>query len=338
MTDFPDRSPIAVPLPLSQPSRFRRFFEANRASLGTLAALIVMMSVFTVANPGVFLHWPIYQSVLVTLPIQLFLVIPLVFVITVGDIDLSFPATMGFTAWVFALLIKMAMPPLLAVLGALLAGAAVGAAAGVVVVYGRLSSLVATLGINFMLRGFILIVTQGKAMELLELQHMPIHAVMTGTVGGVPAQILWAGLFAVFSGLLYHCHRFGARVHAIGDHADSAEQMGVPVDRVRVTTFAFVGVGSALAGIFTTLVNFTWWPTTGDGYLLPGITSVFVGGTPTWGGVGTIAGGVLGTVITTFIQSGVVAAGANGFYVQFFNGLIIILALFGHRWNQKRYR
>ena len=35
------------------------------------------------------------------------------------------------------------------------------------------------------------------------------------------------------------------------------------------------------------MVNFIWWPTTGDGYLLPAIASVFVGGTPTWGGVGT---------------------------------------------------
>jgi len=40
----------------------------------------------------------------------------------------------------------------------------------------------------------------------------------------------------------------------------------------------------------------------------------------------------------SFIQTGVVAAGLTGFYVQFFNGLIIILSLLGHRWNQARYR
>ena len=84
--------------------------------------------------------------------------------------------------------------------------------------------------------------------------------------------------------------------------------------------------------------TFTWWPTTGDGYLLPAIASVFVGGTPTWAGVGTIGGGVLGAVIVSFIQSGVVAAGLSGFWVQLFNGLIIIASLLGHRWNQVRYR
>jgi len=75
------------------------------------------------------------------------------------------------------------------------------------------------------------------------------------------------------------------------------------------------------------MVNYTWWPTTGDGYLLPAIASVFVGGTPTWGGVGTITGGAIGALTVSFIQSGIVAAGLSGFYVQFFNGLIIILAL-----------
>ena len=137
---------------------------------------------------------------------------------------------------------------------------------------------------------------------------------------------------------MFNHHKFGARVRAVGDNPDSAGQMGINVARVRIWTFVFMGLGAALAGVLSTMVNYTWWPTTGDGYLLPAIASVFVGGTPTWGGVGTIAGGAIGALTVSFIQSGIVAAGLSGFYVQFFNGLIIILALLGHRWNQKRYR
>ena len=110
-------------------------------------------------------------------------------------------------------------------------------------------------------------------------------------------------------------------MRAVGDNPDSATEMGVNVQRVRILTFVFMGLGAALAGVFSTMVNYTWWPTTGDGYLLPAIASVFVGGTPTWGGVGTIAGGAIGALIVSFIQSGIVAAGLSGFYVQFFNGL-----------------
>jgi simple sugar transport system permease protein len=150
--------------------------------------------------------------------------------------------------------------------------------------------------------------------------------------------MIWGVLFVIISALIYNRHRFGARIHAVGDNPDSAAQMGIPVKRIRVAAFIYMGLGAALAGVFSTLINFTWWPTTGDGYLLPGLASVFVGGTPTWAGIGTIFGGGIGALIVSFIQSGIIAAGLTGFWVQFFNGLIIILALIGHRWNQVRYR
>jgi len=142
----------------------------------------------------------------------------------------------------------------------------------------------------------------------------------------------------LFCALLYNRHRFGAQVHVVGDNPDSANEMGINVNWTRVKVFAFMGVGAALAGVFSTMINFTWWPTSGDGYLLPVIASVFVGGTPPWGGIGTVLGGAIGALTVSFIQTGVVGAGLSGFYVQFFYGLIIILSLLGHRFNQVRYR
>ncbi len=316
-------------------SALRRFADRNRAALGTFAVFVAMIAIFMAASPSVFLHWPIYDSVLVTLPVALCLVVPLVFVVTVGEIDLSFPATMGFSAWIFALVVHYGFSPFLGIVAALLTGMALGACVGALVVVAGLSSLIATLGMNFMLRGFIMIVTQGKSIAVLELQDTTAGALFSGQVYGFPVQVLWALAFVVFAGLLFNRHRFGARVRAVGDNPDSASQMGINVARVRISTFVFMGLGAALAGVFSTMA---WWPTTGDGYLLPAIASVFVGGTPTWGGVGTITGGAIGALTVSFIQSGIVAAGLSGFYVQFFNGLIIILALLGHRWNQKRYR
>ncbi|TIL77114.1 MAG: ABC transporter permease, partial [Mesorhizobium sp.] len=70
-------------------------------------------------------------------------------------------------------------------------------------------------------------------------------------------------------------------VKVVGDNPDSAQQMGIDVKRVRVKVFVFVGIGAAIAGTFSVMINFTWWPTAGDGYLLPVLASVFVGGTPT---------------------------------------------------------
>jgi ribose/xylose/arabinose/galactoside ABC-type transport system permease subunit len=316
----------------------RRFLDANRAPLGTLAVFVVMMIIFLAANPRVFSEWSIYRSVLTTLPVALFLVVPLVFVVTVGEIDLSFPATMGFSAWMFALVVHAGFTPYLGFVAGIVSGTILGLIIGSIVVYLNLSSLVATLGMNFVLRGIIQIVDEGMPIALTSLSESSLKTIFCSVVLGVPTQALWSVAFVGFAALLYNRHRFGAQVRIVGDNPESARQMGIDVDRVRVKTFIFAGLGAALAGMFSTLINFTWWPTAGEGYFLPVLASVFVGGTPTWGGTGTVVGGAIGALIVSFIQSGVVGAGLSGFYVQFFYGLIIILALIGHRWNQARYR
>lgn len=326
---------------LDQPTErhwLRRFILINRASIGTLVVFVVMMALFFWGNPRVFSDWRIYHSVLTILPVALFVVVPLVFIVTVGEIDLSFPAVMGFAAWIFALGVQGGFDPFLSFAAAVMVGVALGFAIGAVVVYGGLSALIATLGLSYLIRGAILIATGGKSIALVGLKDTVAYQVLSSSLAGFPAQMLWAMLFVAGSVVLYNRHKFGARVHSVGDNPDSAEQMGIDTKRVRIYTFAFMGFGAALAGIFSTMINFTWWPTAGDSYLLPTLAAVFVGGTPTWGGIGTILGGAIGAVIVSFIQVGIVSAGLDGFYVQFFNGLIIILALIGHRWNQIRYR
>ena len=321
-----------------QQSWARRLVLENRASIGTFVVFVVMMALFFYGNPRVFSDYRIYYSVLMTLPVAIFVVVPMVFLVTVGEIDLSFPAVMAFSAWIFALGVQSGYDPFVSFVAGLVVGILLGFAIGAIVVYGGLSSLVATLGLSFLIRGAILIATGGKSIAMVSLKDTLTYKVLSGTVGSFPVQMIWAVIFVVLSVLLYNRHKFGARVHCVGDNPDSAAQMGIDTRRVRVYTFVFMGFGAALAGIFSTMINFTWWPTAGDSYLLPTLAAVFVGGTPTWGGIGTIIGGTLGAVIVSFIQVGIVSAGLDGFYVQFFNGLIIILSLLGHRWNQIRYR
>jgi simple sugar transport system permease protein len=138
--------------------------------------------------------------------------------------------------------------------------------------------------------------------------------------------------------MLFNYNRFGADVCCVGDNAESAREMGISVEKTRTWTFVFMGICAAFAGVLSTLINSTFWPTAGDGYLLSTLAAVFVGGTPTWGGVGTVTGAVIGTFTVGFIQTGIIAAGLTGFYTQFFYGLVIILSLLGHRFNSPRYR
>jgi ribose/xylose/arabinose/galactoside ABC-type transport system permease subunit len=319
-------------------SALRRFVNRNRPALGSAVVALIMLAIFFIGDPRVFSSWNMYRAVLIGLPVVLFVVVPLVFVVTVGEIDLSFPATIGMTGWVFALVVQAGYDPFLAFAAAIAAGIFLGLCVGWLVVYANLSSLIATLGMNFMLRGLIQINTEGKSIALSGLQHSFAYKLFASQVFGVPVIFFWVVAFVIVCALIYNRHRFGLRVHMVGDNPDAAQQMGINTRLVRLQAFAFVGLGAAFSGVFAVFINYTWWPTSGDSYLLPGLASVFVGGTAPWGGIGTVLGSAIGAFTVSFIQSGVVGVGLSGFYVQFFYGLIIILSLLGHRWNQIRYR
>lgn len=319
-------------------SRLRRIVRDHRPAIGSLLVFLLMIGAFYAGNSEVFSQWSIYRAVLVGLPVVLFVVVPLVFVVTVGEIDLSFPATIGMSGWAFALIVQAGYDPFVGLIAAVLVGLCLGLCIGCLVVYANLSSLIATLGMNFMLRGLIQINTEGKSIALVSLPQSLAFKLFAGSLFGIPMQIIWALVFVVVCALIYNRHRFGVHVHVVGDNPEAARQMGINVNRVRTLTFGFVGLGAGLAGVFAVFINYTWWPTSGDGYLLPGLASVFVGGTAPWGGVGTVIGSAIGALTVAFIQTGVIGVGLSGFYVQFFYGLIIILSLLGHRWNQVRYR
>lgn len=319
-------------------SPLRRFIRQNRPALGALAVSVLMLLAFLIGDPQVFTSWNVYRAVLIGLPVVIFVVVPLVYVVTVGEIDLSFPATIGMTGWVFALMVQAGFDPFAGLLAAMVTGVFLGLCVGWLVVYANLSSLIATLGMNFMLRGLIQICTEGKSIALPGLQESLAYRIFAAQYFGVPVSLFWVLAFVAVCSLIYNRHRFGLRVHVVGDNPDAAQQMGINIRRVRLLTFAFVGFGASLAGVFAVFINYTWWPTSGESYLLPGLASVFVGGTAPWGGIGTVIGSAIGAFTVSFIQTGVVGVGLSGFYVQFFYGLIIVLSLLGHRWNQIRYR
>ena len=145
--------------------------------------------------------------------------------------------------------------------------------------------------------------------------------------GTIPAQFIW---FVALTGLMqwvYRYHKFGNHIHFVGDNKDSAQMMGINVDRVKIIAFVQLGFFSALAGIFTMYEMLYFWPTQGSGLMLTTLAAVFVGGTSVFGGRGTVYGTFIGVLIIGSLESGIVALGLSGFYVQFINGLMITIAV-----------
>jgi simple sugar transport system permease protein len=113
-------------------------------------------------NPG------FYGSYLFSVPPSIILATALVFVITAGEIDLSFPAVIGAGGGIFMTLLIWGVPIMLAAVITLALGAMLGAAVGAIIVYGKISSLVATLGLSFFIVGIVNFLAQGQNLEYRE--------------------------------------------------------------------------------------------------------------------------------------------------------------------------
>ena len=100
----------------SKENTFKSLIGKNGRALGSLGYFLILMGVFFIGAPEVMLRPNLHQSVFVMLPVIMFMVIPLVFLVTAGEIDLSFASTFGLSAYIFALLLKAGLDPLLCIL------------------------------------------------------------------------------------------------------------------------------------------------------------------------------------------------------------------------------
>lgn len=307
------------------------FLSEHRALGGAIAFLVFMILTFTALAPGIFLSPITYTAAFTSLiPIYVIMASALVFVVVAGEIDLSFPATIGLSAYVFADS-SQHVALAVAVVLALVTGALVGVVNGLLVNGLALSSLVATLGMNFLIRGLVNVLSNGEGVNLTTIQDDPVTRLLIGSWGPMPAQMIWALVFAGVAILLFSRHRFGARIRHVGDSPVTATEMGIPVITVKTLAFVYVGIAAGLTGVVASLINLQFYPNLGDGYLLACLAAVFIGGTPVWGGVGTVAGAVVGAITVGFIEPGVLASGLSGFYTSLTYGFIIVLSLVGHR-------
>lgn len=326
-------------------SAWFRFYRKNGRALNAFLTLLFVWAVFAINNPVLFLNPVFYNAFLFTVPATIFLTTSLVFVIVSGELDLAFPSVVGAAGGVFMYQVMVGVPVLAAFAVTLGFGALIGLGIGLIVVYGKISSLVATLGLNFFILGLVNLLAQGRTISAPDAVGTFGNRLLTGKwelLGSglqVPNHFLWALVWVVFCWVLFKYHKFGVRVQLVGDNSDSAREMGINIERIRVGVFIFSGIAAAITGaLLVQMANMVWFPTSGKAYLLIALAALFVGGTPTWGGVGTIFGAFFGAMTVTLIPSGAVGAGFAGYWTDFIFGLVIILTMIAHRFSGARVR
>jgi simple sugar transport system permease protein len=305
------------------PSLLRRY----GSQLGIIGVGLAMWAAFIAAAPTVFLDPDIYSAFAETTPLFAVIALALTFVVITGEIDLSFPSIMALGTAVFCLAAQAGLPHWLGLVAGLATGALCGWVNGALIARLNIPSLVITIGTSFLYRGIELILMNGTGVPLTQDQYPAMQAMFNSHVLGVPVQSLWALLFAGLLWVLLNRTRFGAHVFLVGDNPTSSRLMGINVVRIKTLAFMLVGVVAVFAGLMTSFVGYYFWPTTGDGFLLNTIASVFLGGTSVFGGTGSIIGSLVAAYIIGAINAGIVSAGINAFYTQLCFGLVIVLSV-----------
>ncbi len=116
----------------------------------------------------------------------------------------------------------------------------------------------------------------------------PSHTILIGQdLWPIPAQALWALALAIFLWFILNRHKFGEAIMFIGDNPNVARVMGINVEATRIKLFTLMGVIAAFAGLLLTIEMNVFYPTQGQGFMLPVMAAVFIGGTSISGGTGS---------------------------------------------------
>ena len=318
--------------PTAGKGKLAKFLRKYALQIAIVVVLLAIWAFFLSRSPRTFLAYDIYYSLLSTTPYFAIMAIPLTLVVIAKEIDLSFPSIMAFGMAAFDLVFVACGSTTtgiwLGLLACLIAGALAGLLNGFIITKMGIPSLVATLGTQFLWRGVVMVLTNGKGLGMTQVTNTVLYPLLVGKLfNAVPAQFLWTIAIGVAIWFLLNHTRLGAHIYLTGDNVESARLMGIDVDRTKTVAFTLVGLFAAFAGFIVSSSLMFFWPTMGDGYLLNTLASVFLGGTSVFGGTGTIFGTFIASFIIAIINPGIVAAGWLAYWTQLIYGFIIVLSV-----------
>ena len=148
-----------------------------------------------------------------------------------------------------------------------------------------------------------------------------------GALFGIPSLVLWTVGIVLLGHFVYGETRYGAHVHAIGDNPQSARAVGIKVDRVRFSVMVLSGAAAGLAGLLYAGRLHGARYTLGETDLLTVIAAVIVGGTRLNGGVGTVFGALIGSLLMGLLNNGLILMGLSVSEQLMVRGLIILAAI-----------
>lgn len=317
---------------LARGNRERFSFVKFYNKVGIFFILIILVGICSMLSP-VFLSKANLLNLLTQTAVVSIIACGITLLVITGNTDLSAGSVVAFVGCVVlgtykSLTEAAGLAPfpagLLAVgAGILLSIALYGAASFIITRY-RAPAFIVTLAISTSARGLALMYTNAKVIKSV---GKIVNLGQGKLFGEIPFPVVFMVLIAVLTWVLLTQTRMGRYLYAIGGNPESAKAAGINTNRTIVMAYLFHAVCVAIAGaLFMSRLN-SGQPAEAVGLEFDAITAAIIGGASLAGGIGTITGTIVGSLIIGMISNILTLTHVQSYYQQIITGLVIVFAV-----------
>ncbi len=327
---------VAAPPGQPPPPLLRRLWGTPAIYMGLV--LLALVGFFALMRPDTFPTPFNFRNILLDASTLLVVSVGMTYVMIAGGYDLSVGSVLVFAGISGALAMDAVGGNgvgvvVLGVVVALLGGLAWGLFNGFCIAYLRVPPLITTLGSMGAALGIADLMTGGN-----DVRSVPdgVIAVGSSAMLGIPTIVVVAGVVTLIGGIWLHMTRFGRYTFIVGSNAEAGRRAGIDVSRHTMILYGLSGMLAGLAGMLS-LARFA--TTTIEGHSmepLQSITAVVLGGTSLFGGVGTVAGTVVGVFLPAVLQNGFVIMDVEPFWQAVVIGFVVIAAVYVDQLARRR--
>ncbi|WP_433005630.1 ABC transporter permease [Kribbella sp. CA-294648] len=294
---------------------------------GPPAALVVIFLVFSGLSSQ-FRSIDNVQNILDAAAVLAVVTCGITFVLMMGSIDLSAAGVMGASALTVSLLVANNRNDndlgILAVGVAVLVGAGFGCVSGLALVFLKVPSFMATLGMSAVGLGVATLMFAGVQPNISDtmLKGWAIDRFLGFS------QLTWIAVACLVVGwLIQRYTRLGRYAFAIGGAEEVLTLSGVKVQPYKIAVFTLAGAFYGLGGVMVTSQLGAGLVQAGDGYDFSAITAAVVGGTLLTGGRGGVLHSAVGVLLVVVLTNGLVQIGVSPYWQGGVQGLIVVAAV-----------
>jgi ribose transport system permease protein len=307
-------------------SEWRYLLAQNRGTLLAIAFFVVMFAIYTSNHPAGFTANVVQTAANKGVLLALVATAQTFVVITAG-IDLSVGAVMVLTnclaSWI---VVGSATSATLGILGVLLTGLACGVINGLIVIYGRLQPIVATIATGAAFFGLALLLRPVPGGDV----YSPVADALTGKIFDVaPASLVALAFVVLVLWVPYSRSTIGRAAYAVGSSESAAYMSGVPVGAAKFFAYVLSGLAASLGGLFLTFVTYSGEASAANAntYTLFSIAAVVLGGVSLFGGSGSAIGAIFGALMFRTIGDLLFVFNLDPLWQPLFQGLVLLAAV-----------